>query len=226
MLLKVTYNKINSVLIKILKEGFISSIKKIMNLFQEVFKSKIFKIEKFVIAEKLLTGDEKIIPPKINCSFEPITLKNLSLFTDQVGNEKILVFKNRIRKKDIGIAVFSDEKLAGYSWALFNDEKNGIGLQIPLLKDNIILKDGYVIPEFRKNGLQTYMKSILINIANEKKMKIVYAAFYEWNLYSRKAYLKNNFLETKKVYLISLFKGKYQIERKIKDEEKIENISD
>lgn len=224
MLSEIVKNNIVNFRIKIKSDGIIKTYKKIMQYVYDRIIGKILKIEKFIVTEKILDKKNEIIEPKIDVTYETINDENLQLLNGKILEKKINLFKQRIFNGNIGILVFANNEVASFSWALKREEKNKIGLKIPITDNEIVLKDGFVFPDFRRKGLQTYMKSILINKAYKNDVKKIYAAFYEWNIFSRKAYMRNNFNETTKVYLIKIFGLNYQYSRNIRRSENITTI--
>lgn len=211
---------------KIESEGVFATIKKMVQLVYETIVNKIFKIDKFIISEKVLDKKIKIIQPKISATYKRINIDHLEELKGKVIDTRLDLFADRIKNNVYGIVVIVNNEIAAYSWLMSKEEKNKIGLYLSIKEDEVILKDGFVFPDYRRNGLQIYMKSILLKLSQEKKHKKVLAAFYEWNYFSRKAYLRNDFEETKKVYLLSIIGLKIQYSRKILPKENIKYIAE
>lgn len=169
-----------------------------------------FLFSKFKIVERDIRNTIITFTPTVPITLLEIDENNIDKLKERESDRKIELFKSRINAKNYGLMVLVDNKVAGYAWALFKNEKSKMGINIKMNSDEAIIKDVLVYPEFRNNKIHKYFLSVLMQRLSENNINKVLAAYLESNIYSEKAALSNGFVIVAKVRLIKLFGIKIQ----------------
>jgi len=146
------------------------------------------------------------ILPKIDIEIKKIEGDAIIELKDTVDRARYLKFENRLTKGKAGFVALVGGRIVCYVWISFQDEYEPfLGMNIELNQENGYIYDTYVIPEFRRKGINSAVCNRALEYIKSRGYKGALTAVGGKNIPSIRTFKKLGFVEYEVFRIIRIF---------------------
>jgi len=159
------------------------------------------------------------ILPRIDIEIKKVEGDEVIEFKDSVDRARYLKFENRLTKGREGFVALVGGRIVCYVWISFQDEYEPfLGMNIELNQENGYIYDTYVIPEFRRKGINSAVCNRALEYIKNRGYKGTLTAVGGKNIPSIRTFKKLGFVEHKVFRVIRIFGIRFRLSVKSQGE--------
>jgi GNAT superfamily N-acetyltransferase len=178
-----------------------------------------FSWQTAVLVERVL--DQKHISdaqPKLKVSVKKGNVFDLKIASQYIPKSWGTEFKERLRQGKAWLYVYEGGRFVGSAWYTFKDEHETVtGIMHSLNKNEAYVYNTYIVPEFRKLGIHTFLLNEQLRRVRKEGTVRVFGIISSENIASRKSFYKAGYSDVKKYHILRYWKWSHVFEFIIKN---------